>query len=64
MTRNFIIGQKPILHYQVYYGYDIDVKKWFIEIQIPSQGSGFITQWYDSEKLYKKSLQKLIIKGQ
>tara|TARA_R100000773_G_C4192473_1_gene97866 strand:+ start:69 stop:263 length:195 start_codon:yes stop_codon:yes gene_type:complete len=64
MSRDKIVGQKPIEEYYVFHGYDVDVKKWFIEIEIPSLGSGYITRWYDSEKLYEELLQKLIIRGQ
>ena len=60
MSRTFRLGQKPITDFEVYYGYDKDCKRWFVEIQIPTHGEGTITQWYDTEKDYHKSLKKLL----
>ena len=59
MSRTFKLGQKPIKDFEVYHGYDKDCKRWFVEIQIPTHGVGTITEWYNAEKDYKESLEKL-----
>ena len=45
-------GTKPIQNFEVYHGYDHDVEKWFIEVEICCLGKGSIVQWYDNEKEY------------
>ena len=52
MTRFFYQGTKPINKFEVYHGYDIDCKKWFIEVEICCLGKGSIVQWYNNEKEY------------
>ncbi len=52
MTRYFYQGTKPIQEFEIYHGYDEDVKKWFIEVQICCLGTGSIVQWYNNEKEY------------
>lgn len=60
MTRKLRFGQKPISEYEVYHGYDVDVKTWFVEIQIPKLGSGNITKWYQTQSEYEKALKKVL----
>ena len=50
MPRNRNIGNIPISKYEVYHGYDQDVKIWFIEVQIPELGSGYILKWYKTKE--------------
>ena len=52
MTRYFYQGTKPIEEFEVYHGYDRDVKKWFIELNICCHGTGNVVQWYNNEKEY------------
>ena len=52
MTRFFYQGTKPIQNFEVYHGYDQDVEKWFIEVEIRCLGKGSIVQWYNNEKEY------------
>ena len=52
MPRHFYQGTKPITKYEVYHGWDQDVKKWFIDIEICCHSKGSIVQWYDNEKEY------------
>lgn len=60
MAREIKSGSVPIVEYQVSYGWDIDVKKWFIEIQIPKFGEGNILQWFNSKDDYNKELNKFL----
>ena len=59
MPRNRTIGNIPISKYEVYHGYDQDVKIWFIEVQIPELGSGYILKWYKTKEEYEKGLKKV-----
>ena len=52
MPRYFYEGTKPITKYEIYHGYDQDVKKWFIELNICCHGTGNVVQWYNNEKEY------------
>ena len=60
MPRNIKNGNVPILEYQLSYGWDIDVEKWFIEIQMPKFGEDNILQWFNSKKDYNKELNKFL----
>ena len=60
MPRKKRIGQKPIANFTVYHGYDIDLKNWFVEIQIPELGVGSIVKWFYSESDYEKGLKKVL----
>ena len=61
MPRNKNIGNIPISKYEVYHGYDQDVKIWFIEVQIPELGSGYILKWYKTKEEYEKGLKKVCL---
>tara|TARA_B100000131_G_C17669174_1_gene431585 strand:- start:269 stop:454 length:186 start_codon:yes stop_codon:yes gene_type:complete len=52
MPRYFYQGTKPIQNFEVYHGWDQDVEKWFIEVEICCLGKGSIVQWYNNEKEY------------
>ena len=58
MPRYFYQGTKPIEEFEVYHGYDTDVKKWFIELNICCHGKGNVVQWYNNEKEYLLCLRK------
>ena len=62
MPRNRNIGQIPIKKYEVYHGYDQDVKVWFVEIQIPELGTGNVLKWYKTEEEYEDALRKVLWK--
>ena len=40
------------------HGWDQDVKKWFIELNICCHGTGNVVQWYNNEKEYLLCLRK------
>ena len=52
MPRYFYQGTNPIQNFEVYHGWDQDVEKWFIEVEICCLGKGSIVQWYNNEKEY------------
>ena len=58
MPRHFYQGTKQIKQFEVYHGYDQDVKKWFIELNICCHGKGNVVQWYDNEEEYLLCLRK------
>ena len=60
MAREIKNANVPIVEYQVSHGWDIDVKKWFIEIQIPKFGEGSILKWFNLKDDYKKQLNKFL----
>ena len=60
MPRQRRLGEKPIEKYEVYHGYDQDVHTWFIEVQIPEIGTGYILKWFKSEEEYEKGLKKVL----
>jgi len=68
MARFFKSVNKGSVQLDVFYGWDIDVKEWFIDIKMTGFSGGNLTQWFDSEKNYKKTLKnknfKLFIKGE
>ena len=55
MPRQKAKGQKPILNYFVNFGYDKDVKKWFIDIELFSFPHTQNVLWFDLQKEYKKN---------
>tara|TARA_R110001592_G_scaffold204654_3_gene454903 strand:- start:937 stop:1122 length:186 start_codon:yes stop_codon:yes gene_type:complete len=57
MTRYFYQATKPLEKYEIYHGYDADVKKWFIELNICCHGTGNVVQWYNDEKEYISCLR-------
>tara|TARA_R100000406_G_C3007650_1_gene96566 strand:+ start:150 stop:335 length:186 start_codon:yes stop_codon:yes gene_type:complete len=61
MSRSKQNGVKPIHNYNIYCGFDIDVEKWFIEIQMPKFGQGNILQWFNSKEDYDEELKKFLL---
>lgn len=59
MSRFFKSINDSKIEYEVYYGWDADVKKWFIDLQLPKYGKGNIVKWFDSEENFNKSLNKI-----
>ena len=60
MPRDKLSTTRSINDYIIYHGWDEDVRRWFIEIQIPKSGKGQILEWFDSESLYKNKLKDYI----
>ena len=60
MPRQKTKGQKPILNYFVNFGYDKDVKKWFIDIELFSFPHTQNVLWFDLQKEYKKKLEEFL----
>ena len=52
---------KGSVQLDVFYGWDIDVKEWFIDIKMTGFSGGNLTQWFDSEKNYKKTLNNILV---
>ena len=59
MARYFKSVNKGSVQLDVFYGWDIDVKEWFIDIKMKGFSGGNLTQWFDSENNYKKTLKKV-----
>ena len=57
MPRKKRKGQKPITNYYVSYGYDIDVKKWFIDIELFNFSQSNNIKWFDAKKDYLKYIK-------
>ncbi len=50
MSRNKQKGDKPIHNYNLYFGFDTDVKKWFIELELLQFKKSSNIKWFDNEK--------------
>ena len=63
MPRTKKRGQIPITKYDIFFGFDEDVKKWFIDISL----SGFYLsqniQWFDNNDIYDKHKKKFMEKN-
>ena len=59
MPRERLKGQRPIQNFDIYHGWDQDVKTWFVEIQIPQFGTGNIIEWFNTEESYERRLKEL-----
>lgn len=60
MARKKSLGQKPIKNYEVYHGWDTDLEKWFIEIEIIEYGKGSIVKWFDTKEEYETGLKTFL----
>tara|TARA_Y100000813_G_C23838959_1_gene201082 strand:+ start:120 stop:305 length:186 start_codon:yes stop_codon:yes gene_type:complete len=61
MARFFKSVNKGSVQLDVFYGWDIDVKEWFIDIKMTGFSGGNLTQWFDSEQSYKKTLKNILV---
>ena len=61
MSRFYKSVNKGSVQLDVFYGRDIDVKEWFIDIKMTGFSGGNMTQWFDSETSYKKSLKNILV---
>ena len=60
MPRQRLKGQRPIESFDIYHGWDQDVHKWFVEVQIPKLGCGYILEWFSSKSEYHKRLSEVL----
>ncbi len=61
MARYFKSVNKGSVQLDVFYGWDIDVKEWFIDVKMTGFSGGNLVQWFDSETNYKKTLKSFLI---
>ena len=61
MPRRKKKGQQPIIKYYICFGYDIDVEKWFIDIELLDFPQSENIRWFETKKEYEKSLQNYLI---
>tara|TARA_B100000941_G_C28098229_1_gene346999 strand:- start:150 stop:335 length:186 start_codon:yes stop_codon:yes gene_type:complete len=61
MSRKNITIYRDALQLYIFYGWDIDVKQWFIDVKLKGFEQGSITKWFTSEEKFKKTLKKFII---
>ena len=61
MARYFKSVNKGSVQLDVFYGWDIDVKEWFIDVKMTGFSGGNLVQWFDSETGYKKTLKNFLI---
>ena len=51
--------KKTDLKIDIYHGWDLISKKWFIKLQGPIYHNNNITEWFEKEESYQKYLSKL-----
>ena len=61
MARFFKSVNKGSVQLDVFYGWDIDVKEWFIDIKMTGFSGSNIREWFSSEKNYKKTLENILV---
>ena len=61
MPRRKKKGQQPIIKYYICFGYDIDVEKWFIDIELSDFPQSENIRWFETKKEFEKSLQNYLI---
>ncbi len=54
-------ANKGSIQLDICYGWDIDVKKWFIDVKMKGFSGGNLVQWFNSEEKYKKTLEKFLV---
>ncbi len=59
MSKFFKNTEKSNVKLDIFHGWDINVKHWFIDIKMSGFSSGNLIEWYNSKDNYKKSLEKL-----
>ena len=52
---------QPIIKYYICFGYDIDVEKWFIDIELLDFPQSENIRWFETKKEFEKSLQNYLI---
>jgi len=60
MPRKKRKGQKAIANYYISYGYDIDVKKWFIDIELINFFQSNNIQWFDTKKDFLNNIKNYL----
>ncbi|MBC11061.1 MAG: hypothetical protein CMP32_04025 [Rickettsiales bacterium] len=61
MSRYFKSVNKGSVQLDVFYGWDIDVKEWFIDIKMTGFSGGNLVQWFNSEKNYQDTLKNILV---
>ena len=61
MARFFKSVNKGSVQLDVFYGWDIDVKEWFIDIKMTGFSGGNLVQWFNSEKNYQDTLKNILV---
>ena len=61
MARSFTNVNKGSIELDVFHGWDIDVKEWFIDVKMRGFSGGNLVQWFDSEKKYKQTLENILV---
>jgi len=61
MARFFKSVNKGSVQLDVFYGWDIDVKEWFIDVKMTGFSGSNIRESFTSEKNYKKTLKNIMI---
>ena len=59
MRRFFKNINESKIMYEVYYGWDVKVEKWFIDLQLPRTRKNNLIQWFEDEKAFEKVLNKI-----
>lgn len=59
MKKFFKHQNKSNMMYQVYYGWDENNQKWFIDLQLPRAKKVKYIQWFDDKKSFDKTLSKI-----
>jgi hypothetical protein len=50
---------KSKIMYEVYYGWDANEEKWFIDLQLPRTKKNNLIQWFEEKKSFEKVLSKI-----
>ena len=61
MSKNFKSINKKSIQLDVFYGWDVHDKKWFIDIKMTGFCGGNLVQWFKSENNYKKVLESFLV---
>ena len=61
MSRYYKSVNKGSVQLDVFYGWDIDVKEWFIDIKMTGFSGGNLVQWFNSEKNYQDTLKNILV---
>ena len=61
MSRKYKTIYKDTIQLNIFYGWDIDVKQWFIDVKLRGFEQGNLTKWFTSEEKFRKTLKKFTI---
>ncbi len=59
MLKFYKISKNSTIQFEIYHGWDKNIQKWFIELQLPNHKKCNIIEWFDTEDKFIETLEKI-----